>query len=198
MCKLAFTWYNSPSAHTLKRYVFQSHSSRIYIGSYHTKSSTLRARGFDLHMTPRCTERCLAAMSYDTAWNLPGCGLMVLAASSEPCTHSLLLGKSTVYKVTATHPFQANPCHCLEGNVSLLLHLCSLPPSIRQEVSWTLLFWHSNTSCCIDQSPHVPLWVKRFNSPVLTSSLASSLTGYAASSHFIGRSWVKASGRWWV
>lgn len=97
-------------------------------------------------------------------------------------------------KVTAKHPFQSNPCHCLEGNVPLLLRLLLFE---RQEISCTLPFQHSNTSCCIGQSTHVPLWVGRFNSPLLTSWI-SSLTGYVASSHFIATSWVKASGRWWA
>lgn len=159
------------------------------------KVITCQGKGFDLHMTPWCTGRGQAAMSYDPAWKFCGFGGMALTSSYEPCAHSQLSGRGAV-KVTATHPFQGNPCHCLEGNVSLLLHL-SLLLFERQEISCTLPFRHYNPSCCIGHSTHILLRVGRFNSPLLTS-LISSLTGYAASSHFFATSWVKASGRWWA
>lgn len=160
------------------------------------KVITCQGKGFDLHMTPWGTGRGQAAMSYDPAWKFCGSGGMALTTSYEPCAHSQLSGSGAV-KVTATHPFQGNPCHCLEGNVSLLLHLSSLLLFERQEISCTLPFRHYNTSCCIGHSTHILLRVGRFNSPLLTS-LISSLTGYAASSHFFATSWVKASGRWWA
>lgn len=189
MCKWAFTWCNSPSAHTLERYVFQSCSYRTYIAFHHKKSSPLRAGWFNLHTTPWCTGRGQAATSCDLAWNFHSCEGMVLATSSEPWAHSLLPGRSAG-KGTATQAFQGNPHQCL-------LCLC-LPLSVQQGVSWTLLFRHGNTGCCIGQSSHVLLRVERFSSPLLTSSLISSLTGYAASSGFVATSWVKASGRWWA
>lgn len=195
MCKLAFTWYNSPSVHTLKRYIFQSPSYRTFIDSLHTKSSPLRARGFVLHITPRCTGRGQAAMSYDPAWNRHRSGGMVLVASSKPCTHSLLPGRSAV-KVTATQPFQRNHCHRLEGNISLLLYLRGLPLSVRQSFL-NFAFLTQRHKFLYRSVIHIPLQVETFNSLLLTS-LTSSVTGYAASSHFIATSWVKASGRWWA
>lgn len=149
-------------------------------------------------MTPWCTGRGQATMSFDPAWNLCGSGGMALTTSYNPCAHSWLSGRGAV-SVTATHPFQGNPCHCLEGNVPLLLHLSSLFLFERQENSCTLPFQHCNKSCCIGQSTHIPLQIGRFNSPFLTCLLCS-LTGYVASSllFFFATSWAKASGRWWV
>lgn len=146
------------------------------------KGVTCQGKGFDLHMTLWCTGRGQATMSYDPAWNLCGSEGMALTTSYKPCTHSRVSGRGAV-KVTATHPFQGNPCHCLEGNVPLLLHLSSLLLFERQEISCTLPFQHCNKSCSIGQSTHIPLQAGRFNSPLLTS-LICSLTGYVASSHF--------------
>lgn len=113
----------------------------------------------------------------------------------------------------ALHPQPAAREECSQGHSNTALSGQSLPlpwgkclsalpskqstPFCETWVSWTLLFQLSNTSCCIGQSSHVPFQGESFNSPLLTSFI-SSLTGYAASSHFIARSWVKASGRWWA
>lgn len=139
VCKLAFTWYNSPSAHTLKRSVFQSCSSRTYIDSYHTKSSPVRAKDL-IYMWPH---GALGEVKLPWAMILPETSLDLQEWPWPlPTSPTLTVGcQGGVHsRSQQQHPFQGNPCQYPEGNVPLLLHLSSPVLFERQEISCTLPF----------------------------------------------------------
>lgn len=165
MCKLAFTQHNSPSAHTLKVYVFQTTLTGLIL--IHT-TQAITSQGKGMHHTwlhNAQGEVKLPWAMYDTAWNLHGPVATVLATSSKPCAHSLLPDRNAI-KVTGTQPLTGEFYLYLKGIISAPPpKQCTLFCKTRSFLNVALPTL--NRSCCIGQSPPA----EGFNRLLLTSPL---------------------------